>query len=83
MTYVDGFIIAVPTANKQAFIEHARTFDPMFMEFGAVRIVEGWGDDVPEGKADRFPPCGAGQGPTRRSCFPGSSGRTRRRAMRV
>ena len=29
MSYIDGFVIAVPTANKQKFIEHARQLDPM------------------------------------------------------
>lgn len=50
MAYIDGFVIAVPTANKQKFIDHARQFDPVFIEFGATRVVEGWGDDVPAGK---------------------------------
>jgi len=30
MSYIDGFVIAVPTANKQQFIEHARHFDALF-----------------------------------------------------
>ncbi|MFY2764667.1 DUF1428 domain-containing protein [Arenimonas sp. MALMAid1274] len=54
MSYVDGFVIAVPTANKQKFIEHARHFDPMFLEVGAIRILECWGDDVPPGKQTDF-----------------------------
>ena len=54
MSYVDGFVIAVPTANKQKFIEHARMADSIFIEFGATRIVECWGDDVPEGKTTDF-----------------------------
>ncbi len=54
MPYIDGFVIAVPTANKQKFIEHARAFDPMFIEYGATRIIEGWGDDVPDGKVTDF-----------------------------
>ena len=47
MSYIDGFVIAVPTANKQKFIEHARQLDPIFIELGAIRVVECWGDDVP------------------------------------
>jgi hypothetical protein len=35
MSYIDGFVIAVPTANKQKFIEHARHFDALFIELGA------------------------------------------------
>jgi uncharacterized protein YbaA (DUF1428 family) len=54
MSYIDGFVIAVPTANKQKFIDHARQFDGMFIEFGATRVCECWGDDVPEGKLTDF-----------------------------
>lgn len=54
MAYVDGFVIAVPTANKQKFIEHARLGNPVFMELGATRIYECWGDDVPAGKQTDF-----------------------------
>lgn len=54
MAYIDGFVIAVPTANRQRFIDHAREFDSLFIEFGATRIVEGWGDDVPDGKQTDF-----------------------------
>jgi uncharacterized protein YbaA (DUF1428 family) len=52
--YVDGFIIAVPTANKEQFIEHAKRGDAVFRELGATRVVECWGDDVPDGKVTDF-----------------------------
>ena len=54
MAYVDGFVIAVPTANRDAFIEHARRFDALFIEYGATRVVECWGEDVPDGKVTDF-----------------------------
>jgi uncharacterized protein YbaA (DUF1428 family) len=54
MNYVDGFVIAVPTANKQKFIEHAKLGDSLFMEMGAIRVLECWGDDVPDGKTTDF-----------------------------
>jgi uncharacterized protein YbaA (DUF1428 family) len=54
MSYVDGYVIAVPTANRQTFIDFARTFDPIFIEYGALRVVECWGDDVPTGEVTDF-----------------------------
>lgn len=54
MAYIDGFVIAVPTANQQQFIEHARHFDALFIELGALRVIECWGDDVPDGKLTDF-----------------------------
>ncbi|HRN62698.1 MAG TPA: DUF1428 domain-containing protein [Luteimonas sp.] len=54
MPYIDGFVIAVPTANKQKFIDHARQGNPAFIELGATRVLEGWGDDVPDGKLTDF-----------------------------
>lgn len=54
MTYVEGFILAVPTANKEAYRKHAADAAPLFKEFGARRMVENWGADVPEGKVTDF-----------------------------
>lgn len=54
MSYIDGFVIACPEANKQKFIEHAKLGDSVFMDLGALRVVECWGDDVPDGKTTDF-----------------------------
>jgi uncharacterized protein YbaA (DUF1428 family) len=54
MTYIDGFVIAVPKANKQKFIDHANNADSMFIEMGALRVIECWGDDVPNGTTTDF-----------------------------
>lgn len=54
MSYVDGFLMAVPTANKQKFIEHAQRSDSIFTDLGATRVVECWADDVPDGKVTDF-----------------------------
>ncbi len=54
MKYIDGFLIAVPADKKQAYLEQAKTFATIIKEFGATRIVECWGDDVPEGKLTDF-----------------------------
>lgn len=54
MTYIEGFVCAVPTANKEAYRKHAADAAPLFKEFGAARMVETWGDDVPDGKITDF-----------------------------
>lgn len=54
MSYIDGFVIAVPNANKQKFIDHAQHFDALFIQLGATRILECWGDDVQAGKLTDF-----------------------------
>ena len=54
MTYVDGFVAAVPRANRAKFLQHATAFAPLFREYGATRVVECWGDDVPDGKVTDF-----------------------------
>ena len=54
MSYIDGFVIAVPKANKQKFIDHASLADPVFMDLGATRILECWEDDVKDGHTTDF-----------------------------
>ncbi|MET0271699.1 MAG: DUF1428 domain-containing protein [Phenylobacterium sp.] len=54
MSYIDGMIAAVPTANKEAYLAHARATGAIFKEHGATKCVEAWGDDVPEGKVTDF-----------------------------
>ena len=55
MNYVDGFVSPVPLAKKEAYIAMARVSTPIFKEFGALRVVECWGDDVPPGKLTSLP----------------------------
>lgn len=54
MKYVDGFVVAVPANNKEAYRELAAKAALLFKEFGALRIVECWADDVPDGKLTDF-----------------------------
>ena len=55
MSYVDGFLAAVPTANREKFKKHAETAAVIFKECGALSVAECWGDDVPDGKVTSFP----------------------------
>lgn len=55
MTYVDGFVAAVPTANHEIYKEFAEAAAIIFKEYGALKVVECWEDDVPEGKLTSFP----------------------------
>src|SRR3546814_18282096 len=52
MTYVEGLVVAVPTANREAYRKHAAEAAPLFKEFGVRRMVEWWGEDVPDGKVN-------------------------------
>lgn len=54
MAYIEGFVVAVPRANKELYRKHAAEAAVLFKEFGVTRMVEAWGDDVPEGKITDF-----------------------------
>jgi uncharacterized protein YbaA (DUF1428 family) len=45
----------VPTKNKEKYIEHAKISAVVFKDHGALKIVETWEDDVPEGETTSFP----------------------------
>ncbi len=55
MSYVDGFVAAVPSGNKERYIKHASDAAVVFKEYGALQLVECWGDDVPDGEVTSFP----------------------------
>ena len=55
MNYIDGFVVAVPTGQRDIYIQHARLAATVFKEHGALRVTECWGDDVPDGKLTSFP----------------------------
>jgi len=54
VSYIDGFVIPVPAGKKEAYRALAEKVAPVFMEHGATRVVECWGDDVPDGKVTDF-----------------------------
>lgn len=54
MDYIEGFVAAVPTENKDIYEKHAREAAIVFKEHGATRLVECWEDDVPEGEITSF-----------------------------
>ncbi len=54
MPYIDGFVLPVKTADKDRFIDHARRMDQFMLDYGALRVVECWGDDVPAGQHTDF-----------------------------
>lgn len=55
MPYVEGFVAAVPTTNREAYRRHAEVAAAVFKDHGALSVVECWGSDVPEGEVTSFP----------------------------
>ena len=52
MSYIDGLVFAIPTANRSEFIGYAKRSDS-FLE-GYTRIVYGWEDELLEGQLTDF-----------------------------
>lgn len=55
MPYVDGFILAIPKKNIEAYKKMATLGRDVWMEYGALSYVECQGDDVPYGELTSFP----------------------------
>ncbi len=55
MEHVDGFVTAVPTANREKFQAHLEYSAAVFKDLGAMKVVDGRGDDVPDGKLTSLP----------------------------
>lgn len=54
MTYVDAFVVPVPETNKDAYRHKAKKWAAIFREFGALKVVEAWGDDLKRGQVTDF-----------------------------
>ncbi|MGE0179533.1 MAG: DUF1428 domain-containing protein [Sphingomonas sp.] len=52
--YVDGYLLPVPEDRKEDYRAMAAKAAGKFKDYGAVRVVEAWGDDVPEGKVTDY-----------------------------
>ena len=55
MGYLDGVIAPVPKANKAAYLALARKSAALFKSHGALRVLETWGDQIPDGDVTSFP----------------------------
>lgn len=55
MSYFDGMILPVKTADKETYRAHAVKSWALFQAHGAVALREGWGDDVPAGEVTSLP----------------------------
>lgn len=53
--YVEGILVAVPLTRKAEYAVSAAQMSEVFKSHGANRVVECWGDDVPEGEVTSFP----------------------------
>ncbi|WP_243450956.1 DUF1428 domain-containing protein [Sphingosinicella sp. CPCC 101087] len=54
MGYADGYLLAVSDSNKEAYREMAQKASVIFLDHGATRVIEAWGNDVPDGKVTDF-----------------------------
>lgn len=54
MSYIEGFVIPVPKGNREAYLKLARRAAPVYLEYGAIRVVETWADDINPGKTNDF-----------------------------
>lgn len=54
MSYIDGFLCPVPEGKRDAYLAMAQKAAPVFQEYGAIRVVETWQDDIKPGKTNDF-----------------------------
>ena len=55
MGYVEVFAAAVPDANREEYIQHAKRAAAVFKKHGALNVRENWEDNVPPGELTSFP----------------------------
>lgn len=42
MSYIDGFVAAVPTAKRETYLKHAAEMAAIMKEFGVIKTMECW-----------------------------------------
>jgi uncharacterized protein YbaA (DUF1428 family) len=52
--YINSFIAPVPLEKKDAYRKMTEAHAALFREYGALRLVQAWGDDVPDGNVTDF-----------------------------
>jgi TetR/AcrR family transcriptional regulator, transcriptional repressor for nem operon len=53
-TYIDGYVMAVPSANKAEYIRHVQENIRVWKQYGALRVMECWADDLPSGRVNSY-----------------------------
>ncbi|MEM6707444.1 MAG: DUF1428 domain-containing protein [Pseudomonadota bacterium] len=53
--YVDCMVVPIKSDIKAAYLERARVEGEAFKRHGALKTIELWGDDIPEGKNTSLP----------------------------
>lgn len=54
MAYIDGFVVPVPEGNRDAYLQAARKGWSLFQQLGALRMVETFSDNIPDGEKTDF-----------------------------
>lgn len=52
--YVDGFVTPIPKANREAYLKHIEEVLPLLRDYGLLRMVDAWQDDVPKGEVTDY-----------------------------
>lgn len=55
MAFLDGVIIPVPEANRDGYTDMAKTMADVFIDYGALEVVDAWGTDIPDGEVTSYP----------------------------